>query len=64
MERGFVVRARDDAHAAFIANSLSNFLSSGDVKYVGEVIRKVDDELYEIILRGGQEDDREAKTLC
>lgn len=57
------IRARDEAHAAHIAQAFSNLLSSGNVKYEGLVLEKVDEGLYNILVRGGQEDDRETETV-
>lgn len=64
MENIIQVRAQDDTHAAHIAEVFSNLLSSGDVKVECTVLGKVEDGLYNIFIRGGQENDREAKTVC
>lgn len=61
---GIIVRARDMAHASRIAAGLANLLSSGDVIFKGEVIEQVDTDLYKILVRGGQEDDRETEAIC
>lgn len=61
---GIIVRARDMAHASRIAAGLANLLSSGDVTFKGEVIEQVDTDLYKILVRGGQEDDRKTEAIC
>ncbi len=52
------------AHASRIAAGLANLLSSGDVIFKGEVIEQVDTDLYKILVRGGQEDDRKTEAIC
>ena len=61
---GIIIRARDMAHASRIAAGLANLLSSGDVIFKGEVIEQVDTDLYKILVRGGQEDDRKTEAVC
>lgn len=61
---GIIVRARDMAHASRIAAGLANLLSSGDVIFKGEVIERIDTDLYKILVRGGQEDDRKTEAIC
>lgn len=62
---GIIVRARDMAHASRMAAAgLANLLSSGDVIFKGEVIEQVDTDLYKILVRGGQEDDRKTEAIC
>lgn len=61
---GIIVRARDMARASRIAAGLANLLSSGDVIFKGEVIEQVDTDLYKILVRGGQEDDRKTEAIC
>lgn len=59
-----IVRARDEAHAARIAAVFADLLSSGDVIFKGEVIEQTDTDLYKILIRGGQEDDRKTEAIC
>ena len=61
---GIIVRARDMAHASRIAAGLANLLSSGDAIFKGEGIEQVDTDLYKILVRGGQEDDRKTEAIC
>ena len=61
---GIIVRARDMAHASRMAAGLANLLSSGDAIFKGEVIEQVDTDLYKILVRGGQEDDRKTEAIC
>ena len=63
MEHIIQVRVPDEAHAAHIAQVFANLSSSGNVKYEGSVLEKVENGLYNIILRGGKEDDRETETV-
>ena len=60
---GIIVRARDMAHASRMA-AIADLLSSGDVIFKGEVIEQVDTDLYKILVRGGQEDDRKTEAIC
>lgn len=64
MENVIQVRARNDANAAHIAEVFSNFLSSGDVKLECIVLGKDDNGIYNFLVEGGQEDDRETETVC
>ena len=61
---GLIVRARDMAHANRMAAAIANLLSQGDVIFKGEVIEQVDTDLYKILVRGGQEDDRKTEAIC
>lgn len=63
MENVIQVRARNDANAAHIAKTFSNLLSSGNVKFECAVLGKVEDGIYNILVRGGQEDDRETEII-
>lgn len=59
-----IVIARDMEHANRIAAVFADLLSSGDVIFKGEVIEQVDTNLYKILIRGGQEDDRKTEAIC
>lgn len=61
---GLIVRARDMEHANSIAAVFADLLSSGDVIFKGEVIEQVDTDLFKILVRGGQEDDRKTEAVC
>ena len=61
---GIIVRARDMAHASRMAAAIADLLSLGDVIFKGEVIEQVDTDLYKILVRGGQEDDRKTEAIC
>ena len=64
MKNVIQVRARNDANAAHIAEVFSNFLSSGDVKIECTVLGKDDNGIYDFLVEGGREDDRETETVC
>lgn len=64
MKNVIQVRARNDANAAHIAEVFSNFLSSGNVKFECAVLGKDDNGIYNFLVEGGQEDDRETETVC
>lgn len=64
MEKPIEVRAETEAQAANIAQAIANLLSSGTETYTGVVLEQTGDNLFKILVRGGQEDDRETETVC
>lgn len=64
MEKPIEVRAETEAQAANIAQAIANLLSSGTETYTGVVLEQTGDNLFKILVRGGQEDDRETEAIC